>query len=166
MTRFAAIDFETANGYRHSACAIGVTIVERGKIVDSVESLICPPERYFRFTYVHGLTWDDVCDAPTFDVVWKDLKKYLRGTSFFAAHNASFDRGVLHACCEYYGLTAPRTEFICTMNLARQWWSIYPTKLPDVCDKLRIKLKHHDAASDAEACARIVMAAQKEGWVP
>jgi len=166
MTRFAAIDFETANYNRHSACAIGVSVVENGRIVDSIESLICPPETWFQFTYVHGLAWEDVCDAPTFEEVWKDLRKELRGTKFFAAHNAPFDRGVLAACCEYYDLAVPRTKFVCTVSLARQCWSVYPTKLPDVCEKLRINLKHHDAASDAEACARIVIAAQKSGWKP
>ena len=73
MTRFAAIDFETANGYRHSACAVGVSIVEGGRIVDSLDSLICPPDTWFKFTHIHGLTWDDVCEATTFDEVWSDL---------------------------------------------------------------------------------------------
>ena len=166
MTRFAAIDFETANVNRCSACAVGVTIVENGRIVDSIESLICPPDKQFLFTRIHGLTWVDVCDAPTFNTVWKDLGKHLRGTKFFAAHNAPFDQSVLRACCKYYDLPVPRTQFICTVGLARQWWSIHPTKLPDVCRQLRINLQHHNAASDAEACARIVMAAQKEGWSP
>ena len=166
MIRFAAIDFETANCYRHSACAMGISIVENGRIVESIESLICPPDDWFQFTDIHGLTWDDVCDAPSFHEVWKDLRKNLRGTKFFAAHNAPFDQGVLQACCQHYDLPVPRKRFICTVSLARQWWGIYPTKLPDVCRRLRIKLKHHNAESDAEACARIVIAAQKDGWNP
>jgi DNA polymerase III subunit epsilon len=32
-----------------------------------------------------------------------------------------------------------------------------------VCRYLRIPLRHHDAASDAEACARIVIAAFESG---
>lgn len=166
MTRFAAIDFETANNSRDSACAIGVSIVENKKIVDSFTSLICPPDDWFQFTYIHKITWDDVCDAPTFDEMWSDLRKVLSGTKFFAAHNAPFDRSVLAACCDYYDLAVPRKKFVCTVSLARQCWSVYPTKLPDVCRKLKIKLKHHDAASDAEACARIVIAAQESGWKP
>ena len=43
---------------------------------------------------------------------------------------------------------------------------IRPTKLPDVCRRLGIPLLHHDAASDATACARIVLAAEAEGWRP
>ena len=50
------------------------------------------------------------------------------------------------------------------VRLARAQWRIYPTALPDVCRHLRIPLRHHDAKSDAEACARIVLAAEAEGW--
>ena len=54
-----------------------------------------------------------------------------------------------------------RLSFECTMTLARRVWNIRPTTLPNVCRYLRIPLKHHDAASDAEACARIMIAANK-----
>jgi DNA polymerase-3 subunit epsilon len=50
------------------------------------------------------------------------------------------------------------------VRLARDTWGIYPTKLPDVCRKLRIPLKHHDAESDATACAKIAIAAIKDGY--
>jgi DNA polymerase-3 subunit epsilon len=43
------------------------------------------------------------------------------------------------------------------MKLARRLWNLKPTKLPDVCRHLGITLKHHDAASDALACAKIVL---------
>jgi DNA polymerase-3 subunit epsilon len=49
------------------------------------------------------------------------------------------------------------------MELARQVWRIYPTRLPDVCRHLGIALNHHHAVSDAEACARIVLAAFRSG---
>ena len=49
--------------------------------------------------------------------------------------------------------------FLCTVKLARATWNLYPTKLPDVCRHLGLDLDHHDAASDANACARIVVAA-------
>ena len=42
--------------------------------------------------------------------------------------------------------------------------SIFPTKLPDVCGHLDIPLNHHDAGSDSLACAKIVVAAEGEGW--
>jgi len=164
MTLFAAIDFETANYGRDSACAVGVVLVEDGCIVRSHYQLIQPPSRWFAFTYIHGLTWQDVKDAPRFDTVWAGIGRDLERADFLAAHNAAFDRGVLTACCAAYGLPVPRQQFVCTVQLARQQWDIRPTRLPDVCHRLGIELRHHQADSDAEACARIVIAAQQAGW--
>jgi len=164
MTRFAAIDFETANYSADSACAVGVAIVERGRIVARLHERIRPPSREFVFSYIHGLTWNDVKDAPRFDAVWEGIARELEGIAFLAAHNAPFDRSVLAAVCQTYGLAAPVQPFVCTVRLARAQWDIRPTRLPDVCRYLGIKLHHHQADSDAEACARIVIAAQEEGW--
>ena len=66
VNNFAAIDFETANYSRDSACAIGVAFVRDGCVVDVQRHLIRPPTREFCFTYLHGLTWKDVRKAPTF----------------------------------------------------------------------------------------------------
>lgn len=164
MTRFAAIDFETANYDQDSACAVGVVIVERGAIVARLHERIRPPSRQFAFTHIHGLTWQDVRHAPHFDVVWAGIARELAEAEFFAAHNAPFDRGVLSACCATYGLAAPPLPFVCTVQLARAQWNLRPTRLPDVCRHLGINLRHHQADSDAEACARIVIAAQQDGW--
>lgn len=164
MTRFAAIDFETANNARDSACALGVVIVERDRIVERLYALIRPPSREFLFTAIHGLSWDDVKHAPRFDAVWTEMARELKNVGFFAAHNAPFDKGVLNACCASHDLPTPVQPFVCTVKLARAQWDIYPTKLPDVCDYLGIDLRHHQADSDAEACARIVMAAHQAGW--
>ena len=113
-----------------------------------------------------GLHWADVRDAPTFGELWPVLRSWIEDAEFLAAHNASFDSSVLRACCVTHGVLAPRMPFTCTVQLARAQWKIYPTKLPDVCRALRIPLRHHDSGSDAEACARIVLAAEAEGWRP
>jgi DNA polymerase-3 subunit epsilon len=52
------------------------------------------------------------------------------------------------------------------MRLARQTWGIYPTRLPDVCRRLRLPLDHHDPLSDARACAQIVIQAIEAGVFP
>lgn len=163
---FAAIDFETADQGRDSACALAVVRVEGGKIVARETRLIRPPRRSFVFTYIHGITWEDVAGAPTFDRVWEELSPLTEGVDFLAAHNASFDRSVLRRCCETFGLEPPQTPFACTVQLARNTWHLYPTKLNHVCEYLHIPLKHHDASSDAEACARIVLAAMADGADP
>jgi DNA polymerase III subunit epsilon len=159
---FVALDFETADYHRDSACALGLVRVENHQIVRRTYHLIRPPRRRFVFTYLHGITWEDVAHQPTFAELWPSLTPFLAGADFLAAHNASFDRSVLHRCCESAGLTPPAIPFECTVRLARQTWNLYPTKLNHVCDHLGITLKHHFAASDAEACALIVIAAHRD----
>ncbi|MBM4320481.1 MAG: 3'-5' exonuclease [Deltaproteobacteria bacterium] len=163
---FVAIDFETADEGRDSACAVALVRVEQGRIVERTTRLICPPRRTFLFSYIHGITWQKVAGEPPFAEVWPSLVPLLEGAQFLAAHNAGFDRAVLQSCCQRAGLTPPRLPFECTVQLARRTWSLRPTKLPDVCHFLGIPLQHHDAASDAEACARIVVAAAEAlgGW--
>ena len=160
---FVAIDFETADQGRDSACAVGLVTVINGKIVKRESHLIRPPRRYFMFSYIHGIEWSHVADKPTFAGLWPALKKILAGADYLAAHNASFDSSVLNACCSAASVMVPATPFICTVKLARRAWDIRPTKLPDVCRHLGLKLNHHDALSDAEACANIVLAVAKDG---
>jgi DNA polymerase-3 subunit epsilon len=157
---FVAIDFETADHGADSACAVALIRVEDLQIVRRKVCLIRPPRRHFEFTYLHGISWRDVADQPSFAEVWPSLAPLLENVAFLAAHNARFDRAVLRACCAMAGLPAPAFPFTCTMMLARHTWRIFPTKLPDVCRYLGLSLKHHDPASDAEACARIVIAAK------
>ena len=156
---FVAIDFETANNARNSACAVGLVKVVNSEIVQTEVRLIRPPTREFLFTFVHGLTWRDVAKSPVFGEIWPKLSPMLDGADFFAAHNAGFDKGVLNACCASYGLAAPTLPFQCTVQLARSAFKIFPTKLSNVCEKLDIELNHHEALSDALACAKIVLAA-------
>jgi len=160
---FAAIDFETADYGHDSACAVAVVRVEGNAIVDRAHYFIRPPRREFVFSYLHGITWNDVADAPTFRQLWPALSRRFAGVEFLAAHNAIFDASVLQACCERARLSVPSHSFQCTVRLARTVWNIYPTTLPDVCKRLAIPLRHHHAGSDAEACARIVIAATEAG---
>jgi DNA polymerase-3 subunit epsilon len=161
MSTFVALDFETADRYRDSACAIGLVRVENNRVVEKVSYLIRPPRQQFEFTHIHGITWRDVAKSPDFAELWPAIEWLFNGVDFLAAHNASFDRSVLNACCQIYGIPRPDADFICTVKLARDKWKIRPTKLPNVCDYLNIPLRHHDALSDAEACALIVIAAQQ-----
>jgi DNA polymerase-3 subunit epsilon len=111
------------------------------------------------FTGIHGITWRDVESELTFKDLWHEFRPQFEGISFIAAHNASFDRSVMNACCNTYGLAPPTPPYLCTVRLARQTWKLNPAKLPNVCSYLGLRLEHHNALSDAEACANIVRAA-------
>ncbi len=158
---FVAIDFETADYSHDSACAVALVRVENNRIVRRTSHLIRPPRKEIVFTYIHGITWNDVRDKPTFGQIWPKLSLLLEGVRFLSAHNAPFDRSVLNACCKAHGLEPPDIPFVCTVQVARKTWNLRPTKLPDVCSFLGIPLDHHKAESDADACARIVIAARK-----
>jgi len=159
---FVAIDFETADRRFDSACAVALVRVEYGNIVYKHDFLIRPPRPYFEFTHIHGITWNMVAHMPVFGDLWPDLEPILDRIDFIAAHNAPFDRGVLKACCIAADLKPPEIPFKCTVALARKKWGLRPTKLNNVCEFLKIPLNHHDALSDAEACAKIVLAARNK----
>lgn len=157
MLPFVALDFETASYGAESACEIGLARFESDRLVAQKSWYIRPPSPEFRFTYLHGIDWDTVADAPDFAALKPELEDFIAGAEFLAAHNASFDARVMRASCAHYGLKEPAPPFLCTVKLARAVWNIYPTKLPDVCRALNITQgRHHRAGFDAEACGHIV----------
>lgn len=162
MTSFLAIDFETSDYAADSACSIGLVRVENGIITGEYTHLIRPPRRIMRFTDVHGIRWNDVENMPTFGEIWQNILPLFKEIHFLVAHNASFDRRVLNACCEHYGITTPEMPFRCTVQVARNHFKIKPAKLSNVCDVLGIDLTHHEALSDARACAKIMIKALEE----
>ncbi len=156
---FAAIDFETANSHPASACAIGISAVTRGRIVTR-SFLIRPPELKFsrRNIAIHGITPAMAAGEPTFAELYPQIRALLAAPDTWA-HYAPFDQGVLNALAAHYKLPGlPRLQ--CTCRLSRRCFpGLRSHSLSVVCEHLGIPLKHHDPASDAEACARIVLAA-------
>jgi DNA polymerase-3 subunit epsilon len=160
--RFVAIDFETADYPRDSACAVALVTVQGKRILDRSSFLIKPPRKIFSLSKIHGISWKDVANAQTFEEIWPEILAKIEAVNFLVAHNASFDRSVLKACCKAYSLALPEKTFECTVHWAKQVWNLRPTKLPDVCRFLGIQLDHHDPLSDAEACAKIMIKIRQE----
>lgn len=163
MTEFVALDFETADQGADSACAIALVRVRHDRIIRRTYHLIRPPRSYFRFTHIHGIRWSDVAAEKSFAELWPILAPEFDDVEFIAAHNAPFDKGVLAACCAAAGVAMPGARFECTVRLAKKTWGLPRANLPTVSAFLNIPLDHHNALSDAEACARIVIAAQQAG---
>ena len=155
---FIAIDFETANIFRSSICSIGLAIVENGKLVDSQHILVKPiPNHYDSFnTYLHGISDRETKNKKTFKQQWKELEKYFNKQTL-VAHNASFDCSVLRFTLDSSKLAYPDLDYHCTYRLSQELLSLRSFRLDDVSRHFKIKLKHHNAESDAIASALIAL---------
>lgn len=159
---FIALDFETANEHRSSACEVSLVRVSHGVPKDFYTSLI-KPHKTMGFNpwnvRLHGISERDVSKSPEFDVVFKDLLEF-KGDLPLVAHNASFDISVLRRTADLYGLQIPEVEFFCTRILAERSPNLQlPSySLLNVCDALGIHFDEtHRAEADALACANVAL---------
>ena len=156
---FVAIDFETAIG--HHICAVGIVTVEDGRITDEFQALIQPPGNKYNWynIQVHGITEEDTKNAPFFDVLFPEIKKRLFGKTV-VAHNESFDRNVLKRTMADYGLDYSELNiperWECTVKMYRAK-GYRPANLAACCQIQEIELNHHEALSDARACAMLYL---------
>ena len=160
--RFTAIDFETANSARASACSVGLIMVDDGKIVDKAYHLIRPDPLYFEpmNVSIHGITARDVVQAPHFYDIWPTMMEEIQGP--LVAHNAAFDMSVIRHELDAAGVPYPEMEYFCTLVISRLTWPHYPAhNLDRVAQHQGIDFNHHDALEDARACALIAMEACK-----
>lgn len=165
--RFTAIDFETANCYVGSICAVGLAVVEGDTIVEKKYWLVRPHGNHDYFDsfniYIHGITPDMVKDADSWDTLYDtEILPRISGT-LVAAHNAAFDMSALRHVLDAYGMEYPTTRYICTCKAARKTWdNLDNHKLNTVSDHLHFEFQHHNALEDALACANILLAVQRE----
>jgi DNA polymerase-3 subunit epsilon len=151
MSNFTAIDFETANGERSSICQIGLVIVEQCKIVERIKYYVKPPENKYsqRCIDIHGIKPDDTMHARNYAELYPDIKKYLDGSKV-VAHNAAFEISCIDKVHSLYGIAMPKVQWYCTRK-------IYNLSLADACKKYGINYTAHDAQSDAEAAALLMI---------
>ncbi len=159
MERFAAIDFETANWQRTSVCAVGVVVINQGKLEEQFYSLIQPAPNFYsrRNTEIHGLSRSDTEDAPVFPTVWREILPLVKGIPL-VAHNSVFDEGCLRAVHALYEMDYPDYRFYCTCRLARKYFKgLENYQLNTVSAFCGFDLlHHHNALADAEAAAVIM----------
>lgn len=158
---FTAIDFETANGFRGSACAIGAAKYRNGRLVETHYTLLQPPAGYDRFDprniAIHGITPTDVTTAPAFAEHFEEFYSFI-DDDVVVAHNAGFDIGVIEAGLEVSHKPIPRLEFACTLSLSRKTYQLASHALPSAAAEAGYVLKnHHNALEDAKAAAAIVV---------
>lgn len=156
---FVAIDFETANYFRGSACAVGLVVVRDGSIIDS-ESRYIFQDYFDPFCIsIHGITEKDVAAAPPFPDVWDDIRTKI-GDLPIVAHNAAFDTGVIRDALDEALLPWPDLTYACTLVMGRKTYELPSYRLPFVAEAAGIPFDpetHHKAEYDAETAARIML---------
>ena len=158
---FVTIDVETSNADMASICQIGLAKYRDGQLIEEWSSLI-NPEDYFDFINIdiHGITEEDVADAPKLPEVVVDLSNYLSGS--VSVSHTHFDRVSIGQAFEKYSLTPIETVWLDSARVARRtWeecaWSGYG--LANVCEIIGYKFKHHDALEDAKASGQVLIKA-------
>lgn len=158
MLNFTAIDFETANFQRASACAVGIAVVRNSAVVRKETILIYPPTGLdFTNTHIHGLTAEHVTDAPDWEVAAAKLLEHAESTPLVTY--SPFDKGVWTSAWKYIEKPAPSADFLDALALTKALLTLDGYKLPRVARELGVDaFDHHDAGADALACAQIVLA--------
>ena len=169
---YIAIDFETANYYKNSACSVGLVRLIDGKETDSVYSLIHPAKMYFIPEWtetIHHISYDDVRDKPYFPEVWDTIvMPFINKTPDIplVAHNESmFDMPVIKNCCEYFGMEVPKLEYFDSLIVAKKTWpDLESHRLTALGEYFKIEYLAHDALEDSRTCGQIIkFAADKWG---
>jgi DNA polymerase-3 subunit epsilon len=158
---FVALDVETANPNLASICQIGIVIFSNGVIVDKWQSLV-NPEDYFDAmnVYVHGITEENVKNAPNFKQVYSDLKKLVENK--VTVIHTSFDKIAITRTVEKYNLPSIDCTWLDTARVVRRAWEEFQSSgydLSNVAKELGIGFEHHNAVEDARAAGEILLRA-------
>jgi len=135
-----------------AAFARGLVRVENGRAREQLSILIQPPNNYYwnNFTDIHGITPEMTANAPRFHLIWNQLKPFIHNQHVVAHNGFAFDFHCLAQTLEYYKLPVPAYTGHCT-------YRIYGESLAALCKKYKLPLNHHDALSDAMACAELFL---------
>jgi len=159
MKEFVAIDFETANPKRVSACAIGYARVCNCKVVESNGYLIKPIGGHSDFqSKIHGIKEEHTFDKPEFGDLYNKIRHIFQYP--LVAHSV-FDKQVLKALSDYFDLDL-QFKYIDSCSIAKERLpTLKNHKLKTLVKHFELpKFKHHDATEDALACANVFMKLQ------
>jgi len=162
MKDFIAIDFETANPKRVSACALGFARVNNGQIIEKNGILIRPVGGHAPFqTRIHGITEKHTSKKLDFCGLYPKIRQLF---DYPLVGHSLFDKQVLNALSEHFSLGL-NFDYTDSSAVAKKVLpGLKNHKLKTLAKHFDLpKFKHHDAADDAVACANIFLNLQPEG---
>ena len=161
---YIAIDFETANQYKNSACSVGLVRFINGIETDSCYSLIHPAKMYFIPEWteeIHHISYSDVRNKPYFPEVWDTMVmpfiNHTPGVPLVAHNGKMFDMNVIRDCCKYFGMELPALTYFDSLLVARKTWpELESHRLTDLGKQFKINYNAHDALEDSRTCGQII----------
>lgn len=151
------IDFEyLLTGKQDTPCQVGLVKVVDNVVVLRYSTLINVPDDIDgTLSYGNGITREMVKDAPNFIDVLHTMESICEG-AVLVAHNKSTEQSVIKKTCIRDGVDS----WLASANMEDTCKLMGGRGLQECCDEYNIPLKHHDALSDAEACARLYLIIQ------
>ncbi|MGB7407174.1 MAG: exonuclease domain-containing protein [Pontixanthobacter sp.] len=159
MSRFVALDVETANEAYSSICQIGCVEFIDGSETCSASWLVDPEVEFSGYnTYLHGISAEDIHGKPNFAERLPDILAFVDRAPV-AAHT-HFDRVAFGQASDKASLLRPSWQWLDTARVARRAWPHAKSHgLAKLAKSLDIKFEHHDAEHDARTCGLILLSA-------
>ena len=78
ISRFVCFDVETPNRFNSRMSAIGITVIENGKIISEYYSLVNPEQRFDYFNVkLTGISSRMVKNEKTFPEIWEEIRETM-----------------------------------------------------------------------------------------
>jgi DNA polymerase III epsilon subunit-like protein len=161
MNDFIAIDFETGNPKRVSACALGYAKVSNGEIVEAKGYLIRPVGGHASFqSKIHGIKEEHTFDKPDFGEIFPEISDIF---SYPLVGHSLFDQQVLKALFDHFNLQVDFNYRDSSALAKERLPHLKNHKLKTLSKHFNLPcFKHHDATDDALTCARIFLKLHSE----
>lgn len=149
---FVAMDFEYLYLAKYDTpCAVGLVKVVDNVVIEKYYSLIYQPEQNATLAPNNGITPAMLANAPHYEEVYRRMVEFV-GNYPIVVHNAGTEKKVLEETTYPMEMKClAHSQFIDTDHLSGH------RSLQVLCDEYNIPLNHHNALSDAEACAEVYL---------
>lgn len=160
---FVTIDMELADRILSSFCSISILYWENGEIIKEFHTLInpdCEVEEFFKDR--HGLTDEELSQAPTLPYVWKEIYDLLENKMVFA-YDANRVMKTLINRAEVDVLNVPNFDYGNVQSIVKRTWKgLDDYRLQNITEKLNITKIHNDSYEDAKSLGKLIYKATEE----
>ena len=161
------IDTETTGlGSNDEVIEISAVDINGNVLVDTLVNASCPIPA--EATGVHGITEEDIKNAPTFDIVWRGQLEEIFKRRTICTYNIEFDIKMIKQSLKIYGIRFPsNVKTACIMKMFAEYRSVWDSSrnhfrwfrleaAAGLCG-IEIRGKLHRALEDAQLAREILL---------